>query len=43
MKNLNPFSGDAKKEYKDAVARKSLKTSSRKILEIFLTILKIYT
>ena len=33
MKNLNPFSGDAKKEYKDAVARKSLKTSSRKILE----------
>ncbi len=34
MKNLNPYSGDAKKEYKSAVARKPKNSDSRKRLEL---------
>ena len=32
MKNLKPFSGDAKKEYKDAVGRKPKDSDSSKRL-----------
>jgi hypothetical protein len=37
MKNLNPFSGDAKKEYKSAVARKPKDSESRKRLELIVS------